>query len=235
MTTVRGVLYVRSGLFARMDAHSSGAQGAQTGAQDAQTATKTGTLTSAPPRYRSTRPREEESQDLHPDIKRAKEKDAAKVRAQTHRDYVKAQLARIPGHLQEIKELTARIASFEQQVRDDERETPSPPERVRGMGGIAEAVCVVVGRYPRIQALKAAVDHTWCAEDKGFAKRGTFGDDLQEQEYERFQWTSVKQCSHKDVPELQAFIDHVLGDAPNMVLRSRGQHGRGIQILDSGN
>ena len=184
--------------------------------------------------YRSRRPSagsEASGLEEHADLKKAREKEAAKMRAKAHRESVNRQLASIPVLQKKIAELSGRVQELETAMADYEG---APPAEKRPEGGIAEEVCVVVGRYPGVQALRIAVDQAYCNEARGFAKRGTFGDDLQQVKNERFQWTANKQSTFKEIPELKAFVDYVLHVAPDLVLRSRGQHGRGIQILDSG-
>ena len=101
--------------------------------------------------------------------------------------------------------------------------------------GLNECVAIVRNGVPNVHALVTEINSVYCSPTCTI--RTSFGHDLQERVGERFLWTSKKCHAEKlgFTPHLNSLVEFVeKGLGGRRFLRGRGAHGRGVQLLDTG-
>jgi hypothetical protein len=161
---------------------------------------------------------------------RYKERDQKRLAAFKELPVVEAKLKQVQAENEALKAKVVELKGIVEELNK------MKPASWKELGGMKEVAVKVTGVYPRVKQLKRAIDQQYCLDNSEFATRTTFDEDLQEGGKEqRFQWKSTKQGNYADIEELKAYVDYIMEATDGgLVVRARGEYGRGIQVIDSG-
>ena len=168
---------------------------------------------------------------------------AARSRRSKEKERIKT-ADEVPALKEELEILRALLRNRETIIDDLQRSKDAKVTKVffetysraENVPGLKECLVIIRNGVPNVHALIAEINSVYCNEKEGLTTRTTFGTDLQARVGERFLWTSKKCHAHGlgFTPQINALVEFVEKGLHRRFLRGRGTHGRGVQLLDTG-